>query len=115
MVAGRCPVEEDTNMRKSIIAGLTLAAALTAFAAPSQAQSQAPQGAAVELASLTHKTTSHKPVGDVRRQPARTAAETGSTLFRIPAHPVVRDCVHVFFPQCGRGYDGLNDGTWGRY
>jgi hypothetical protein len=108
------PIEEDTNMRKSIIAGLTLAAV---FAGPSQAQNPAQgdpaQGPAAELVSLKHQ-TSHKPVREVRKQPSQTA-ETGTTQFRIPAHPAVRDCVHVFFPQCGRGYDGLNDGTWGRY
>jgi hypothetical protein len=34
------------------------------------------------------------------------------TRFRIPAHPLVWDCVHVLFPQCGRGFDGLNDGSF---
>ena len=34
------------------------------------------------------------------------------TQFRIPAHPLVWDCVHVHFPQCTRGYDGLNDGSF---
>jgi hypothetical protein len=97
-------------MRKSIIAGLTLAAALTIFAGPSFA---GPSQRDPAEASVKHP-TSHKRVHEVRKPPVYTA-ETGTTsLFRIPAHPVVRDCVHVFFPQCGRGYDGLNDGTWGR-
>jgi hypothetical protein len=108
------PIEEDTNMRKPTIAGLALAAALTAFAAQSQAQAQsAAPGPAVEPVSLKHQ-KSQKLARDVHQQPSQ-AAPTGTTQFRIPAHPVVRDCVHVFFPQCGRGYDGLNDGTWGRY
>ena len=34
------------------------------------------------------------------------------TNFRLPAHPLVWDCVHVMFPQCGRGYDNLNDGSF---
>jgi hypothetical protein len=34
------------------------------------------------------------------------------TQFRIPAQPLVWDCVHVMFPQCGRGYDNLNDGSF---
>jgi hypothetical protein len=34
------------------------------------------------------------------------------TEFRIPAHPLIWDCVHVVFPQCGRGFDGLNDGSF---
>jgi hypothetical protein len=91
-------------MRKSIIAALTLTAAVMAFAGPSRAYDSVEQGPAKKH---------HKPVRDVH-QPSRTA-ETGTTLFRIPAHPVVRDCVHVFFPQCGRGYDGLNDGTFHSY
>ena len=93
-------------MRKSTVAGLTLAAALTAFAGQSQAHDPA-------QAPVKHP-RSHKPV-HVVAQPPLQAAEIGNTQFRIPAHPIVRDCVHVFFPQCTRGYDGLNDGTWGRY
>ena len=34
------------------------------------------------------------------------------TAFRLPAHPLIWDCVHVVFPQCGRGYDNLNDGSF---
>jgi hypothetical protein len=34
------------------------------------------------------------------------------TQFRIPANPRVWDCVHVIFPQCSRGFDGLNDGSF---
>jgi hypothetical protein len=92
-------------MRKSIIAGLTLAAALTAFAGQSQAHDPAQE-------PVKKHRTLHRPV---YVPPPVRAAETGNTQFRIPAHPVVRDCVHVFFPQCARGYDGLNDGTFGRY
>jgi len=90
-------------MRKSIVAALTLAAAVMAFAGPSQAY-DSPQG---QPEPKKH----HKPIHEVHQQPSPTA----DTQFRIPAHPVVRDCVHVFFPQCSRGYEGLNDGYWGRY
>jgi hypothetical protein len=85
-------------MRKSIIAGLTLCALM---------------GAGDAYASVkTAVDTAHKhPVAK---------AETGRpveypTQFRIPAHPLVYDCVHVAFPQCSRGYNGLNDGSfsWG--
>lgn len=35
------------------------------------------------------------------------------TNFRIPAQPLVWDCVHVMFPQCSRrGYNSLNDGSF---
>jgi hypothetical protein len=35
------------------------------------------------------------------------------TQFRLPAHPLVWDCVHVMFPQCSlRGFDSLNDGSF---
>jgi hypothetical protein len=27
-------------------------------------------------------------------------------------NPRVWDCVHVVFPQCSRGFDGLNDGSF---
>ena len=35
-------------------------------------------------------------------------------IFRIPANPVMRDCVHVAFPQCGpkAGLNPLNDGDF---
>jgi hypothetical protein len=91
-------------MRKSIIAPLTLATAIMAFAGPSQAY-DSPQG---EPAPKKH----HKPV---HQQPSRTAG-TGTTQFRIPAEPAVRDCIHIFFPQCGsRGYGNPNDGSYNRY
>jgi hypothetical protein len=82
-------------MSKSIIAGLMLCAAMGA-------------GHAHALVK--------KPVGTALRH-SITKAETArsaevSTQFRVPAHPVVRDCVHVVFPQCSRGYDGLNDGSF---
>jgi hypothetical protein len=91
-------------MRKPIFAALTLAAAIVAFAGPSQAY-DSPQG---EQASLKKH---HKRIHEVHQLPSRPPEPE----FRIPAHPVVRDCVHVFFPQCSRGYEGLNDGTFGRY
>jgi hypothetical protein len=90
-------------MRKSIIAALTLAAAIMAFAGPSQAY-DSPQG-------QPEPKKYHKPMHEARQQPSRPV----EPQFRIPAHPVMRDCVHVFFPQCSRGYEGLNDGTFERY
>jgi hypothetical protein len=83
-------------MRKSIIAGLTLCAAIGAGHAHAFAK---------------------KPVDTARRHPT-AKAETGTpaefpTQFRIPAHPLVYDCVHVVFPQCSRG-GGLNDGSFRR-
>ena len=92
---GAAPQEEDTNMRKSIIASLTLCAAMGAGHAHAFAK---------------------KPVDTAHRHPI-AKAETAKpaefpTQFRIPAHPLVYDCVHVSFPQCSRGLDGLNDGSF---
>jgi hypothetical protein len=85
-------------MRTSIIAGLTLCAAM---------------GVGNAYASVK------KPV-DAAHKHQIAKPETGRpteypTQFRIPAHPLVYDCVHVAFPQCSRGYNGLNDGSfrWG--
>ena len=77
-------------MTKTIIAGLTLCAAMGAGQA--------------------HAFTK-KPVGTVQRNPIAKPAEI-PTQFRIPAHPLVYDCVHVAFPQCSRGLGGLNDGSF---
>jgi hypothetical protein len=84
-------------MRKSIIAGLTLGAALAALAV----QAQAGDTTGGPSVSRSH---------DGRK--ATRIAETSAPTMRIPAHPVVRDCVHVMFPQCSRGGDGLNDGQF---
>jgi hypothetical protein len=66
-------------------------------------------GPVFELASLKHS-KSVKPVYNRPKQP-RQVVETPESQFRIPAHPIVRDCIHVFFPQCSsRG--GLNDGAY---
>jgi hypothetical protein len=43
---------------------------------------------------------------------AENARQGYATQFRIPANPRVWDCVHVMFPQCSRGFDGLNDGSF---
>jgi hypothetical protein len=75
-------------MKIPIIVGLTLCAAV----------------AAGQAHALTKK-----PVGTVQRNPIAKPAEI-PTQFRIPAHPVVLDCVHVTFPQCTQG--GLNDGSF---
>jgi hypothetical protein len=98
-------------MRKSTIAGLTIAAALTAFAGQAFVYTghALAEGAIAEQASLRDS----KPVRHARKPAARVVEEAPKAeLFRIPAHPVIRDCVHVYFPQCsGRG--GFNDGTFG--
>jgi hypothetical protein len=90
-------------MRKSISAGLALAAALALSAGLAQAGQ--------DKDGVPPTARGHAP-----HKQARQAAETPPVAapFRIPAHPVVRDCVHVMFPQCGRGYDGLNDGQFNR-
>jgi hypothetical protein len=97
-------------MRKSIIAGLTLSA-LAAFAGPSHAYTSPPpaERPVVEQASLTKPA---KPVRHARKQSSRIVEEAPKAeSLRIPEHPVIRDCIHVFFPQCGsRG--SLNDGTF---
>jgi hypothetical protein len=90
-------------MRKSIIAGLALAAAVGLCAGQAMAvdSSKYPDGA--------HR--SHQ----VRKPPRVAETPPPTPYFRIPAHPEVWDCVHVMFPQCTRGYEPLNDGTRGRY
>jgi hypothetical protein len=81
-------------MRKSIIASLTLCAAM---------------GAGHAHAFAKKVDTEHKqPIA--KAEPARPAEFP--TQFRIPAQPLVYDCVHVSFPQCSRGLDGLNDGSF---
>jgi hypothetical protein len=88
-------------MKKSIVAGLMLSVAL-AFTGSALADSSPPPGKGV--------------YGTKQARPKHTAeAQRPSTYFRIPANPVVRDCVHVMFPQCSRGLDPLNDGTYVRY
>lgn len=82
-------------MRKSIIAVLTLCAA---------------------TASGHAHASTKKPVDTARKHPV-AKAEAGRpveypTQFRVPPHPLVYDCVHVAFPQCSRGLDGLNDGSF---
>jgi hypothetical protein len=88
-------------MRKSIIAGLTLAAAVGLCAG--QVMAVDPDGAPARR--------SHQ----VRKPPRVAEAPPPTPFFRIPAHPEVWDCVHVMFPQCSKGYEPLNDGTRGRY
>lgn len=82
-------------MRKSIIAALTVCAAMGAGHAHALAK---------KLVDTTHKC----PIA--KRETGRPVEFP--TQFRIPAHPLVYDCVHVTFPQCGRGLDGLNDGSF---
>ena len=82
-------------MRKSIIAGLTFCAAMGVGHAHAFAK---------------------KPADTAHKHPI-ARAETGRrveypTQFRVPPHPLVYDCVHVAFPQCSRGVDGLNDGSF---
>jgi hypothetical protein len=82
-------------MSKSIIAGLMLCAAMGAGHA--HASAKKPGGTA-----LRHTITKAETAGSAE----------GSTQFRAPAHPLIHDCVHVAFPQCSRGFDGLNDGSY---
>jgi hypothetical protein len=84
-------------MRKSIITGLTLCAAL-AFAGQALADGT---GSAVPV-NQSHKRHKH---------PSRMVEARSPTYLRNPANPVVRDCVHVIFPQCSYP-GGLNDGTF---
>jgi hypothetical protein len=86
-------------MRRSIIAGLALCAVL----------SVAGQAAADDKGTAQVKQNRYKQnrVAETRPQ----APTQPSTYIRIPANPVIRDCVHIAFPQCSRG--GLNDGTFG--
>lgn len=96
-------------MRKSIIIGLTLCAVLVVVEQPQ--------------ANDKDRTASAHRRHDARK--ANRVGETPSSAFRIPAHPVVRDCAHVMFPQCSPrgginplddGPDRLNDGTFnGKY
>ena len=102
-------------MRKSIVAGLALVAAL-AVAGQVRAEDGGKSTAedagknTTEKVQKVHKTTTHR-----RHHEAVNRADVAppaNTQFRIPAQPVVRDCVHVMFPQCARGFDGLNDGVF---
>jgi hypothetical protein len=96
--------EGGTNMRKSIIAGLTLCVAL-AFAE---------QTLAYDKGGTTRVNQSHKRYKHSNRvvETLTPQPQQPPTSFRIPANPVIRDCVHVMFPQCSRE-GGLNDGTYG--
>ncbi|MBO0753600.1 MAG: hypothetical protein J2P53_15885 [Bradyrhizobiaceae bacterium] len=137
-------------MRKSIIAGLTLCAALAlagpgARAEEAQAQqaqageakageakaseakaseakageAKASEAKASEAKASEAKASEAKPAGARHRRAARRPgeayrrvpryAEQPPSQFRIPAHPAIRDCVHVMFPQCGRSWQPLND------
>lgn len=81
-------------MRRSIIASLTFCAAI---------------GVGYAYASVKKPVdTAHKHAVP-RTEIVRPAAPT---QFRIPADPLVYDCVHIAFPQCSRGYHGLNDGSF---
>ncbi len=93
-------------MRKSMIAGLTLCTALAVLGG----QALAADG---KDGPSNGKDGKNDPSHHVRKTPPPSrVAETPTPNFRIPAHPEIRDCVHVMFPQCGRGYDNLNDGQF---
>jgi hypothetical protein len=135
-------------MRKSVIAGLTLSAAVMGFAGqpgafPSHVRCVAADagvtgrssgrdqcardanspgfgrrsirngdndpasGAAIEPVSLK-ASRPVKPFRNRRKEPGPVAGPPSQT---IPPHPVVRDCIHVFFPQCsppGGFYGGIS-------
>lgn len=94
--------EEGTIMMKSLFAGAVVCA-LLAFGG--------------SACAFTHH-ASHKhqiKIADGARAEGERAdggRQGYPTQFRIPAHPLVWDCVHVVFPQCSRGFDGLNDGSY---
>jgi len=101
-------------MRKSIVAGLALVAAL-ALAGQVRAEDGGKTAedagkSTAESAQKVHKTTTHRHHHEAANR--AVVAPAANTQFRIPAQPVVRDCVHVMFPQCARGFDGLNDGVF---
>jgi hypothetical protein len=137
----------DMTIRKSVIAGLTLSAAVMCFAGQPRAypsrvrciaadagvtggssgRDQCPRGAnnrgfgrrsiqkayndpakglVIELASLK-ASRSLKPLRNRSKEPSRVVGPQSQT---IPPHPVIRDCIHVFFPQCsppGSLYGGM--------
>jgi hypothetical protein len=73
--------------------------------------------AALAFAGNAHAYVKHKHAVRIAGNQPAGFAEYGErrgypTQFRIPAHPLIWDCVHVTFPQCSRGYDGLNDGSF---
>jgi hypothetical protein len=86
-------------MTKSLLTGMAVYVAL-AFAGSAHAFVNHP----------AHKQPIKHPIRTVE-----TARPEYPTQFRIPAHPLVWDCVHVLFPQCSRGFDGLNDGSFRRF
>ena len=92
-------------MMKSLLTGMAICAAMGAFSVNAYAIEKHP----------AHRHS----IRTADRMPETRMPETGRleypTQFRIPAHPLVWDCVHVFFPQCTRGYDGLNDGSFRRF
>jgi hypothetical protein len=85
-------------MRKSLLTAMAVCAAALAFG------------------GYAHALVKHKHPPRIAENRQLPAAEYGKrpypTQFRIPAHPLVWDCVHVMFPQCGRGYNNLNDGSF---
>jgi hypothetical protein len=87
-------------MRKSLLAVTAVCSAALAFG-----------GYAHAFPKHLHK---HQARGAENRLPqiAENGRREYPTQFRIPAHPLVWDCVHVVFPQCSRGFDGLNDGSF---
>lgn len=55
----------------------------------------------------------HPPVRNAEVRGDANTRRPYPTHFRIPADPLIWDCVHVMFPQCsGRGYNNLNDGSY---
>jgi hypothetical protein len=86
-------------MTKSLLTGIAVCSAL-AFAGSAYASVKRP----AHKHPIRTAETAEKEYGGRPGYP---------TQFRIPAHPLVWDCVHVTFPQCSpRGYDNLNDGSF---
>jgi len=121
-----------STVTKSLVAGLALVAALgvagqvraedggkdtkteatkTEATKTDATKTDATKSEAAKTATKTTRTAHHH-----RRAEAghRVAGPTAQTGFRIPANPLLRDCVHVAFPQCSPrgGLYPLNDGEF---
>jgi hypothetical protein len=87
-------------MMKSLLTGMAVGAAMLAFAGYADA-------------FVEHPAHKHPPrIAEHAPRITENGRREYPTQFRIPAHPLVWDCVHVVFPQCSRGFDGLNDGSF---
>lgn len=108
-------------MRKSIVTALGLVAAL-GLAAPAHAEDGGTATATADAKTATKTTTRtgtktatrHRRAGSGHRVADHVDAPPPTGFMRLPANPVLRDCVHVTFPQCSSrgGLNPLNDGQF---